>query len=356
MNKTLSKNKGLTGEQMAQTCLFLALCRLARLAVLQLGSMTTPQGLEQGASYIKDLVEAAVRAKTSHGCKDAATFDADVVIWSKDLLGKADAAKAEAQALAPDALSAPEERLLSESVPDKDEAEALADDVSEARQRIFEEAEKPRLCTSECSEIRTANELKLLGFKEGLAAAFIDPEAIRNKIPLCNRDPDPKLYLSYYDKACYGPEAERPAKGFDGNESAPSSPVLAPTTTPAPPPMDPSLTTEQQRVNEALHAEDPEAKAAREAKERADAVERQRTQAKLERRPAQKEGGQGRGAQTGAGAPAGRGALARPEAGEGGRAEPREAAADGALAAGQASGDSGREIRWRKIDESVGVG
>lgn len=281
MNKTLSKNKGLTGEQMAQTCLFLALCRMARLAAKQLEGMATPQGLEQGAAYVKDLVEAAVRAKTAHGCKDAATFDADVVIWSKELLGRADAAKAQANGADPDALSNAELAWLAASV-DILEKEALADDVSEARQRIFEEAEKPRLCTSESSEIRTANELKLLGFKEGLAAAFIDPEAIRNKIPLCNRDPDPKLYLSYYDKACYGLEAERPAKGFDGIELAPASPVLAPTTTPAPPPMDPALTTEQQRVNEALHAEDPEAKAAREAKERAAAAERQRAQAKGE--------------------------------------------------------------------------
>ena len=63
--------------------------------------------------------------------------------------------------------------------------------------------------------------------------------------------------------------------------------MIQPVQAPAPP-QDESLTAEQQRLNEALHAEDPEAKAAREAREAQEAAERQSVAARAEderRRP-----------------------------------------------------------------------
>ena len=85
----------------AKTCLFLALARLARLAAKQLGTMTTPDGLRQGADYVQDLVEAAQKSKVSHGFpeKQLPQFDAEVVIWAKALLAKCDEARARADTL-----------------------------------------------------------------------------------------------------------------------------------------------------------------------------------------------------------------------------------------------------------------
>jgi hypothetical protein len=246
----------------AKTCLFLALARLARLAAKQLSTMQTSEGLRQGADYVQDLVEAAQKSKVSHGFpeKQLPQFDAEVVIWAKALLAKCDEARARADTL-----------------PAGDDAVAIA--------------EVARFYTAEAGfdKIMTSSELFRLGLCEGRAAGFIDADDARKQArekEACARDPDPKLYLSYYEKPCYGPDAERPAKGFD-SVSAPPSPVIQPTPAPAPP-RDESLTAEQQRLNEALHAEDPEAKAAREAREAQEAAERQRVAARAEderRRP-----------------------------------------------------------------------
>ena len=246
----------------AKTCLFLALARLARLAAKQLGTMTTPDGLRQGADYVQDLVEAAQKSKVSHGFpeKQLPQFDAEVVIWAKALLAKCDEARARADTL-----------------PAGDDAVAIA--------------EVARFYTAEAGfdKIMTSSELFRLGLCEGRAAGFIDADDARKQArekEACARDPDPKLYLSYYEKPCYGPDAERPAKGFD-SVSAPPSPVIQPKPVETPP-RDESLTAEQQRLNEALHAEDPEAKAAREAREAQEAAERQRVAARAEderRRP-----------------------------------------------------------------------
>ncbi len=224
--------------------------------------MTTPDGLRQGADYVQDLVEAAQKSKVSHGFpeKQLPQFDAEVVIWAKALLAKCDEARARADTL-----------------PAGDDAVAIA--------------EVARFYTAEAGfdKIMTSSELFRLGLCEGRAAGFIDADDARKQArekEACARDPDPKLYLSYYEKPCYGPDAERPAKGFD-NVSAPPSPVIQPKPVETPP-RDESLTAEQQRLNEALHAEDPEAKAAREAREAQEAAERQRVAARAEderRRP-----------------------------------------------------------------------
>ncbi len=215
--------------------------------------MNTSEGLRQGADYVQDLVEAAQKSKVSHGFpeKQLPQFDAEVVIWAKALLAKCDEARARA-------------------------------DTLPAGDLAVSDAEVARFYTAQ-SKVMMSSELFKLALCEGLAAAFINADdarkAAREK-EACARDPDPKLYLSYYEKPCYGPDADRPAKGFD-NVSAPSSPVIQPTPAPAPP-RDESLTAEQQRLNEALHAEDPEAKAAREAREAQEAAERQRVAARAE--------------------------------------------------------------------------
>ena len=101
MNKAFSKNKELTGSDMAKTCLFLALARLARLAAKQLSTMQTSEGLRQGADYVQDLVEAAQEVEGLHGFpeKQLPQFDAEVVIWAKALLAKCDEARARADTL-----------------------------------------------------------------------------------------------------------------------------------------------------------------------------------------------------------------------------------------------------------------
>ena len=158
MNKAFSKNKELTGSDMAKTCLFLALARLARLAAKQLSTMQTSEGLRQGADYVQDLVEASQKSKVSHGFpeKQLPQFDAEVVIWAKALLAR-DEARARADTL---------------PVVAADDDDAVAIDAEVAK---FFSAE------AGFDKIMTSSELFRLGLCEGRAAGFINADDARKQ-------------------------------------------------------------------------------------------------------------------------------------------------------------------------------
>jgi len=248
-SKVMKKNRKLMGDEMAKVCHFLALCRLVRLVRAKVANYTSSDALKAAADHIVQVARAALANKVSSGFPEPANFERELKKWIQ----------------ATEAAAADMRTRAASSSSEYSPTEQWQDDWKP----YDEVAKEPLLLMQE------ARGLVMFGSVE-------KPEA----------DPDIELYLRYQTDECYGPDAEQPCAGFEGDdpgEETPAAPAPPSDKLPAPAPAAAKgPTPEEQAAAEAKKKAADEKKRADDEKKQAEAAEKQRADAARHQRDLEK--------------------------------------------------------------------